>query len=91
MSKPNPKSTLAKAKALEAKMSKELKKKKARVNLQKESPQAYHEMIREKGYRQMEKDTGKPVQRFRSKSGSAALHRLNDSAKKAFARRELGE
>ena len=89
MNKGNAKSTVAKAKALEVKMAQDIKKKKARMELQKSAPQAYKEMIRERGYRRMEKESGEKVQRFRSKEGSAALRTLNDSAQRAFSRREI--
>ena len=60
-----------------------------KIALAETDPRAYHEMIREKGYRLMEKDSGEKVQRFRSKEGSAALHRLNSAAAKEFSRREI--
>ena len=60
-----------------------------KIALAETDPLAYKEMIREQGYRRMEKESGEKVQRFRSEAGSAALNRLNDSAKREYVRREI--
>ena len=76
-----PEEMKAKAKALKSKMDKDIERLKRKKSLMETSPAAYKAMIRERGYQEMEKNTGKPVQRFRKPEETKELNRLIDFSK----------
>ena len=76
-----PEEKKAKAKALKSKMDTDIERLKRKKSLMEASPAAYKAMIREKGYQEMEMNTGKPVQRFRKPGETKELNRLIDFSK----------
>ena len=77
----NPEQLKAKAKALQLKIKKDAERLKRKQALMNSSPAAYKAMIREKGYQEIERNTGKPVQRFRKPGETKELNKLIDFSK----------
>lgn len=75
------KTTKSKIAELQSKIDKDIERLNRKGALLKTSPAGYKAMIREKGYREIEKDTKKPVKRFTGPKESKELNRLIDFSK----------
>ena len=71
----------AKAKDLQRRIEQDISKTRRLLSLAEASPGTYRALVREEGYRAMEKELGKPVERFRRPGETEALNRLSDFTK----------
>lgn len=69
------------AKDLQKRIEKDIQRQKRLKSLMEASPETYRALMREEGYRAMEKQRGEPVQRFRRKGETELLNRLADFTK----------